>query len=396
MLLALLPAVAQALATSYHIPQPWRASAVVEGRNLVYNKERFLHAFSFRHAQFEPSPVMNGVRGTGGSISSRRLFYDFRYRQDFAFNEGHQAFLLDIQRSEDFDGTFDRQLVGFRHNLTDQTEIWLQGDVFADKSQSDIYLSARYNLAGGGWLHGSWITPNAYFNDKTLTSDRFEEQPHSVFLQWHAPGRDDTTTIVSATYSLPSTFISRSSNLRVEDESLKAAITHRRPYGPWRLTLNLTAELTQRSYQLFERRLAPEFDRDYLSASLEGTYTRSELEPTLGVRALHLEERGYFGRNLNVLGDNERTEPLLYGSIALTLSPRTLLRPAVYLGYTDSRQDLGLPPASDDNSGFIGKLSLPFEFIIGNQGEARLTLAPTMLLHEARFGGGNLQLHWPL
>ncbi len=396
-LLALFPAVVQALATSYHLPQPWRETAVVDGRELVYSQERFLHAFSFRHAQAEPTAIMNGVRGTGGSLSSRRLFFDFRYRQDFAFNEGRQGFIADIQRSEDFDGTFDRQLVGFRHNLTDRTELWLQGDVFADKSQSDIYLSARHHLPGGGWVHGAWIFPNAYFNDKTLTSDRFAEPPQSLFLQWHHPQGDAISTLVSATYSLPSTFISRSHNLTVEDESLKAALTHRRASENWRVTINLTAERTRRAYQLHDRQQSPGFDRQYVEAGAELTYIDSRLEPSLGARVLRLREQGYFGRNLDLTGNNDRLEPLLHGSIALNLSPRTVLRPAVYLAYTDIQRNLGQDPALvTDEASFIGKLSLPFEFILGHEGEGRLTLAPTLLLHEAGFGGGNLQLQWPM
>lgn len=176
--LALLAVLAstKAHSSTAHIPQPWRSDAVVQGRDEMYNTERFLHELTFRHRQHLPAATDNGIRGTGGSVSSRRLYFDFRYRQDFDFRAGDNGFLLDIQRGEDLDGSYQRQLVGFRKNLGDSTELWLQGDVFSDKAESDIYLSARQHLPGNSWLHASLILPDYYFNSKTDSPDRFARE----------------------------------------------------------------------------------------------------------------------------------------------------------------------------------------------------------------------------
>jgi len=42
------------------------------------------------------------------------------------------------------------------------------------------------------------------------------------------------------------------------------------------------------------------------------------------------------------------------------------------------------------------KLAVPIETRLSASNEAILTLNPTFYLHKFGFGGGNLQLHWPL
>src|SRR5690606_33487949 len=51
--LALLAVLAstKAHSSTAHIPQPWRSDAVVQGRDEMYNTERFLHELTFRHRQ---------------------------------------------------------------------------------------------------------------------------------------------------------------------------------------------------------------------------------------------------------------------------------------------------------------------------------------------------------
>ncbi|MEP3164825.1 MAG: hypothetical protein ABJO43_07090, partial [Marinobacter sp.] len=237
-----------------HLPQPWRQEAVVLGADTTPSAERYLHELSFAHSQPAPSAIGNGIRGTGGSVGSRRLYLDFRFRQDYGFNEDRQGFLLDIQRSEDFDGTYERQLIGFRHQLTKATEVWLQGDVFADKSRSDVYLSGRHTFDDGAWLHASWILPDLYFNDKTSSDDAFVEPAQSYFLQWHRPAgqHQHSSTTASVTYSPPSTFDSRSEGLVVENETLRGALSHHHRLGHWGFRFALSGEHTRRHYSLDE------------------------------------------------------------------------------------------------------------------------------------------------
>lgn len=379
-----------------HLPQPWRQAAVVQGAEETADVERYLHELTFEHSRSAPSAIENGIRGAAGSVGSRRLYLDFRYRQDFGFNDNRHGFLLDVQRSEDFDGTYDRQLVGFRHQLTAATELWLQGDVFADKSRSDVYLSARHTLDNGSWIHGSWIFPDLYFNAKTRSNDGFVDPAQSLFLQWHRPGDDAPEgTTASITYSPPSTFDSREENLIVDNESVKAAISHRQQWGQWQLRGALSGEYTRRSYDLDEQADSIATRRNHLRVEAEAVYRSHRLQPGVGLHYFYLREDGYTGRNLNELVDLRRREPTLSGQISLPLASAVTLRPEVYLSLADINQFYS---ESDDEShrGFIGKLALPFEVVLSRKDNAILTLSPTLYLHKPAFGGGNLQLHWPM
>ncbi|KPQ02939.1 hypothetical protein [Marinobacter sp. HL-58] len=380
-----------------HIAQPWRQDAVVLGVEEAPDVERYLHELSFGHSQPVPSATDNGIRGTGGSVGSRRLYLDFRFRQDFGFNEDRQGFLLDIQRSEDFDGSFDRQLIGFRHQLSEATEVWLQGDVFADKSRSDIYLSGRHTFSNESWIHGSWILPDFYFNTKTRTDDAFVDPAQSFFVQWHQPSDEDRSgaTTASVTYSPPSTFDSRDENLVVENESVRGALTRQHRFQSWQLRMDLSGEYTRRQYSLDETAGTIPTRRDHVRAGAEAVFTKHRLQPGIGLHYFYLREQGYTGRNLDDIADIRRREPTISGHFRLALAPAVTLQPAVYLSAADIDQSYS-ENDDDDHRGFTGKLALPFEITLSQRDNAVLTLAPTFYLHKAAFGGGNLQLHWPM
>ncbi|KPQ29833.1 MAG: hypothetical protein HLUCCX14_04190 [Marinobacter excellens HL-55] len=387
-----------ALASTAHIAQPWRADAVVLGRDEAFGTERFLHELTFRHLQALPSATGNGIRGTGGSVSSRRLYFDFRFRQDFGFRDDQNGFLLDIQRGEDLDGPYQRQLVGFRQNLGDKTEVWLQGDVFSDKAESDIYLSTRHHLTDQSWLHATVILPDYYFNDKTDTDDRFEKKPGSWFLQWHSQGSSAAEgTTVSVNLSPDSRFSSQRQALTVSNESQRAAISHRQQAGDWLFSLHLEGEHTRRDYWLQdpEENRTTGFERDHIKARGSVTLTPHTLLPTFGLAWLQLDETGYFGRELDDNGSIRRREPTVFGEVTLQTSRNTTVSPGIYLSAPEIRQTFG---HGEDrrHTGFTGKLAVPFATRLSANNQAILTLNPTFYLHKFGFGGGNLQLHWPL
>jgi hypothetical protein len=88
---------------------------------------------------------------------------------------------------------------------------------------------------------------------------------------------------------------------------------------------------------------------------------------------------------------------MVFASIGLSLSPRSTLRPAIYLGAPEVSQSFSNDEVSDlDSNSFRGKLALPLAITLSRQEPVILTIAPTFRLHEAAFGGGSLQLHWPL
>ena len=177
-----------------------------------------------------------GFEAPGVSVNSKHLFYDMRWRQDLVFSQPKYGFIFDVQRSEDFDGEYSRQLVGFRYDPFNTLQLWVQGDVFPDKSISDVYLSARYRMSDEDWLHFSWIKPDLFFNDKTQTNNRLTEQPQTFFFQWRQLFKlfgDESSTILSMNYSPHSELDSQDEMLRVKNRSINGAFSFEAIFDSW-------------------------------------------------------------------------------------------------------------------------------------------------------------------
>ncbi|MED5240000.1 MAG: hypothetical protein VX379_10525 [Pseudomonadota bacterium] len=384
-------------AQNWHVPHPWRSEAVVTGRANDYGDEYFLHAFSYRHIQAHPSPVEEGIRGTGGSLTSDRLYLDFRYLQRFQFDNPDQAFVLDIQRGEDFDGSYDRQLVGFQQTLAQRWELSLQGDVFNAKSLSDIYFGVRRHHGNGSWLQVNWVLPNAYFNDKTDTDSEIITRPQTLFLQWHQQTSAEDSMTLSLNHSPESTLNDRAQGDQVSSEQSRLALRLRKTTADWQWQTELKGERTRRTHQLIERPQVEPFRRDMGAVSLSARYRKHPLQPMLGAHYFWLKESGWFGRSLDGTARIERREPLLFGSISWRLTRSQTLSPTVYLSWPTVQQTVTNTRWSDrDENGFIGKLSLPWQILVSREHGAVLSIVPSLRLHRLAFGGGNLQLHWPL
>lgn len=386
-------------AQNWHSPHPWRADAVLEGRTHDYNNEYFLHAFSYRHLIDHPSPLEEGIRGTAGSLTSDRLYMDFRYRQSFVFDNPDQAFTLDIQRAEDFDGSYDRQLVGFRQTLAKRWQLSLQGDVFSDKSLTDIYFGARRLHGEGSWLQLSVVLPNAYFNDKTDSQSELVDEPRTLFAQWHQQHSDRASTTLSVNHTPDATLDDRTRGDRVSSQQTRVALRHRAQQGDWQWQADLNGERTRRQHQLDESIAPRAFRRDMASLTLAVRYWPHRWQPQVGARYFWLDEDGWFGRELNGNGEVSRQEPMLFGGISLPLSDTQRLAPTVYLSRPRVEQNVSANSQQwrdRDDDEFVGKLSVPWHITVSKQNGAVLSVVPSMRLHRFAFGGGNVQLHWPL
>ncbi len=387
----------EAFAQNWHNPHPWRPEAVVEGRGYDYNTEYFVQTFSYRHLIDHPSPVEDGVRGTGGSITSDRLYVDIRYRQTFEFDNHTQAFTMEMQRSEDFDGSYDRQLVGLRQTLAQRWQLSLRGDVFSNKSISDVYLGAKRLHGQGSWLQFTWVLPDAYFNDKTDTDNEIIEEPDTLFLQWHQQHTPDHSTTVSLNHSPDSTLADLEQGDRVTSRQSRLALLHRFSGNRWQWKLAIEGEKTRRQHQLLETPTIQPFDRDMASVTVAARWLNHRMQPQLGLRYLWLKEEGWFGRELNSNGRVERKEPLLFASFIHRFSDTQWLEPTVYLSQPWVEQASSNDEwKTRDFEGFVGKLSLPWHIRVSAKTGAVLSIVPAFRLHRMGFGGGNIQFHWPL
>ncbi|MBA55645.1 MAG: hypothetical protein CMK89_14415 [Pseudomonadales bacterium] len=385
----------KAAAQNWHNPHPWRPQAVVEGRGYDYNTEYFVQTFSYRHLINDPSPVADGIRGTGGSITSDRLYLDIHYRQTFEFDNGHQAFNLEMQRSEDFDGSYDRQLVGLRQTL-DRWQLSLQGDVFSDKSISDIYLGVKRLQGENGWLQLSWILPDAYFNEKTNTDNKVLEAPQTFFVQWHRQHSGASTTL-SINHSPDSTLRDIDQEDEVTSRQTRAALSQHFTSDHWDWRVDIEAEQTRRRHQLTGIPAVQAFNRDMAALTVALRRLQGPRQMQLGIRYFWLDEAGWFGRELNANAWVERKEPMLFGSIRHRLSDTQWLEPTLYLSVPRVRQQsVNNEWKSRDFESFVGKLSLPWHIRVAATNGAVLSIVPALRLHRLGFGGGNIQFHWPL
>lgn len=380
---------------SWHVPHPWRADAAVEGRRIDYGDERFLHLFSYEHAVDAPGPVGQGVRGTGGSVDSDTLYYDFRFLRDFAFDNGATAGVLDVQRSEDFDGAFDRQIFGLRHDLNDDWGLSLRGDVLAEKSGSDVYLGVHRYLSGDGWLQAQWVLADAYLNEKTIDDAEFTDQPVTTFIQWHQP-RDNGHTTISLNLSPKSTLVDRDQGVMVSSEQVRLGVQHwfGSPEQQWRISAN--GERTRRLHTLAEIPGRQGFARDFAEATLSSHFNTVEGRPWLGIRYLWLHERGWFGRAVNDNGRVMRKEPMGFAGMHLDIGEHSTLAPTVYISRARVEQEAVGDWSARDEDAWIGKLSLPWHLTVDAATGAVVTVSPSFRLHRFAFGGGNVQFHWPL
>ncbi len=385
-------------AATPHLAQPVRTEASIEGRDEVYNDVRLLNQLSFRQLEPMRAATEEGVWGSGGSVSSSRLHYDFRFFNDFAFNQDANGFLLDVQRGADFDGEFERQLVGFRHNVDKDTALSLQGDVYSDKSQIDLYFSAQHRFNAQHSLKGSLILPDAYFNGKTKTENRYTHDPQSYFLQWHRQGQAlESSTLLSLTLSPHARFNSVESELRVASKSALLGLSHTQGLRDWTLLFELKGEATRRDYNLLaaSEGRQTEFERNYGEISLALRDEQHPLRATWGLAYLFLRELGYTGRRLDDEARVIRQEPIAFVTLHHTISETTELRPTVYLSYPKIKQDFTRHPDLNAHH-FTGKLALPFIMRFSGTEDAHIVLNPTFYLHKFAFGGGNVQVLWPL
>ena len=392
--LALLLVCSSSQATNWHVPHPWRTEAVVEGRRADYGDERFLHEFSYRHLIDTPGPVENGIRGSGGSVDSDTLFYDFRFLNAYVFDNPKQAFTLDVQRGEDFDGGYDRQLVGFRQTLGEDWQLSIRGDVFADKSGSDIYFGAR-RLIGDGWLDVQYVLPDAYFNEKTSSDSIFRTAPQTLFLQYYRK-QSDGHTLVSVNLTPEATLNDREARLVVDARQQRLALEHWQMWGDLQWRLSLKGETSRRETDLDENPQIQSFRRDAGSATLSLHWPKARYSPNVGVHYFKLEEEGWFGRTQNDRGEVVREEPLLFTGMTWTINDRQRIEPTVYISRPRIDQTATGDWKQREEDTWIGKLAIPWHWVVSEEHGAIMTLTPSFRLHRAAFGGGNLQFHWPL
>lgn len=384
------------LAGDWTSPHPWRRAAAVEGRSFEYNDEAFLQLFSYRHIAAHPGPHEQGLRGTVGSVTAKRALADISFRKRFPFDEGGQTFHLAMQRGEDFDGYYDRQLVGLSQQLGEHWELAIHGDVEGDKAETDVYFQSRWQPDARSLLELTVISADTYFDDKTAREGNYPERPWTFHGRLRLGHPSTVQGELAVNHTPRATFVDQELGVEVSARQSRVAAALEVARGDWLTRLEARGEYSHRDFML-DTTGAENFRRWMHEAGLSVTHRTHRWRPRLGIRHFYLDEEGFFGTASEARGQLHRNEPMLYGDLRLRTGPHQQWEPAIYLSQPDMLQRVDSPHWRDRQaSGWRGKLTLPWRYTVDREQNAVLTIAPALKLHEFGFGGGNVQLHWPL
>lgn len=377
-------------------PLPFRQDRVLEGRDLLYNDETFLHRASFAM----PDPLNNApvtpdlMAGTGGSSRSDELFLDIGIKATKAFTE-QVDFQYRFRRAEDFDGRYDRNLIGFGLHPDRRWSLRFMADVTGDKSRTDLQPEISWEHPDGHSLSAALVLPDAMFNGKQKVN-AYREEPVTWFLagQWQLSSRDRLRGYLDIS---PETVLAaRDRNRLFRNQSARAGMAWDWTNGEgihWRWLVEgqamereetpLNGGPTDRMSRYFWRS----------RAELRLPYN-ADSRWRVGVQALALRETGAFIGNNQQLSEQQQALVLL--GLSQPVSPEWRFRPTLYISATEGESERVSSPSPSDRDAVKDKLALPFHWRPQGSDGPSLTLNPTLHLAQGAFGGGNLQVRIPL
>jgi hypothetical protein len=379
-------------------PDPWRREALLEGRDFDYNSEAFLHRESYRHRSAQPASDRDGVRGTAGSVSGDELYTDIHLQKSLWADNGRIGFFARMQRFEDFDGDFDRQIVGVAGRFGTQWQVALAGDVKGSKAETDVQIEARWQPDEDRLLRLVYVAPELLFNDKE-GEGRYRDQPHTAFVHYRHRTAAGALAELALNLSPRAGFETGDGGLLASGRQYRAMFHGELPFGGQRFGVRLEAEQTRRRFDWLEAPApdADSFQRDMFAMSVYLGFDDVRFTPEVGVRHFSLEEDGWFGSNSASTGRVRRDEQIAWAGLVIPTTPRQRWEPTVYVDRFDvSRQFFQAPARNSDRDGWAAKLAVPWRYTVSEASDAVVTVNLTFRLHTVAFGGGNVQLHWPL
>jgi hypothetical protein len=388
----------QAPADVWTEPNPWRREALLEGRDFNYSREAFLHRESYRHRSSAPPTDADGVRGTAGSVTGDELYTDIHLQKTLWADNDRVGFFVRMQRFEDFDGYFDRQIVGVTTRLGSAWQIALAGDVKGSKAETDVQLEARWQPDDDRLLRLVYIAPELFFNDKDGAGE-YDRQPHTAFLHYRHRFGGGSFVELALNHSPRAVFDTEDGGLRAQGRQTRLMARGEAPLGHQRIGARLELETTRRRFEWAESPApgADGFRRDMVAATLYAAFDGVRFTPEVGVRHFDLKEDGWFGTGLSSTGRVRRDEWIGYAGVVIPTTSRQRWEPTVYVDRHDvSRRFFDVTGRNSERDGWAAKLAVPWRYRLSESNDAMLTVNLTFRLHTTNFGGGNVQLHWPL
>jgi hypothetical protein len=387
--------------SAWRDPHAQRLDGFVEGREFLYNMESFLHRFSYRQLSSYPGPGDDGLYGTGGSITGDELYLEANFQKTLMFDNGRYAVITRMQRREDFDGRFDRQLLGIKRHFGERWDGALVADISGDKGLVNFQYEATWRPDDDRRLRMAVVQMNRLYNNKGNSNNKYERTPTTYFVHYQQHGDDRLNADIAINFSPETQYQNRLLGLDIRSEQLRIAGGLQLPLGRnWVTGLDVKFEQTDRRYQPLSSGVtatAEDFSRRMHQIAWTLGATLAERPWHAGIRYFELDEQGWLGQNLAASGQNQRQEVYAFAGVTLRQSDRGWWEPTLYIGQVDlERELLQRPLDSRNDERFVAKLTTAWRQVIHAQSGAVLAINPTFRLHSMNFGGGNVQLHWPL
>lgn len=382
-------------------PHPQRLDGFVEGREFLYNMESFLHRFSYRQLSDSPGPGDDGIYGTGGSITGDELYLEANLQKTLMLDNGRYGIIARMQRREDFDGRFDRQLLGVKRKFGEQWSGAFVSDISGDKGLVDFQFESTWRPDESQRLRMTVVQKDRLYNNKGNSSNKYQRTPTTYFAHYQRRLSDTGYGDLAINYSPNARYDDRVQGLTIRSNQLRVAASLGFALSSGLAThIDVKAERTDRNYDGLVPVIDPaggDFSRDMQQVTWSVQSTTHPRRWHGGMRYFNLDEQGWFGQNLATMGHNRRSEAYVFAGATIRQRDTHWWEPVLYVGNVDlDRQLLQRPVDSRDERRFVAKLSTAWRYVINEQSGAILTVNPTFRLHSMNFGGGNIQLHWPL
>ncbi len=163
-------------------PHPFRREALIDGRDFEYDSRSFLNRLSYQPL-FAVPPDRDGIFGSAGSVTSTELYLDVAVQQTLRFDDERHAVRLNYRRSEDYDGYFDQQRIGYGVDVSD-FRFGVSGDVRGAKAETDVYFEADWVPSEATLWRINLILPDAYLNQKGEDEAEYLSSARSWFVEW--------------------------------------------------------------------------------------------------------------------------------------------------------------------------------------------------------------------
>lgn len=381
-------------------PHPQRLDGFVEGREFLYNSASFINRFSYRQLSDSPAPDEDGLSGTGGSISGDELYLETNVQKTLYFDNDRYGIVARVQRREDFDGRFDRQLLGVVRRFGDEWRAIFSADVSGDKGEIDFQYEAIWHPDQSRKLRLAMVQVDRLYNNKGNSNNKYQRTPVTLFAHYQQQLQAQLGFDIAINYSPHAQYEDRDKNLYIRGDQLRlAGSLTLKVTDDWQSSLAVKLENTHREFRAlmpgdsasqdpFRRRMRS------LTWSVRST-AAAQLHG--GLHYMTMDEQGWFGSNLSSPGTHQREETLLFAGLTMARGEVSWWQPTLTVGSIDVhrafREHRG---DSRQDDGWQARLSLPWRYVVNQRAGAILTLNPTLNVDSLKFGGGNIQLHWPL